>query len=395
MSEGDLDLIVVGLGAAGAAILYQAARRGADVLGLDRHHPPHDQGSSHGESRITRQAIGEGLDYVPLAVRSHALWREIEADTGETLMRTVGALIISAPNLGAVHHGKYDFLEQTIDAARAFGIDHELLEAAEIRARYPQFAVRDHERAYFEPGAGILYPERCVTAQLTLARRHGASIRAGEAALAIEPVLGGVRVVTDAGSYEAAAAAVCAGAWTGGLLGGTWARALTLHCQSLHWFEPEDPAAFAPERFPVFIWMHGAGEGDWFYGFPRDAQLGGVKIASEQFAQATASPDELDRTATREEAVAAHARHVAGRLGGLPPAWLRSTACVYTDAPESRFIIGPDPAREKVIVVSACSGHGFKHSPAIGEAVASWVLDGAAPKVLAPFSPDRLARAMS
>jgi sarcosine oxidase len=392
VSEGGLDLIVVGLGAAGAATLHQAARRGARVLGLDRHHPPHDQGSSHGESRITRQAIGEGLDYVPLAMRSHALWREIEAETGETLIRTVGALMISAPNLGAVHHGKHDFLEQTIDAARAFGIDHELLEAAEIRTRYPQFAVRDHERAYFEPGAGILYPERCIAAQLMLARHHGASIRSGEAALAIEPVRGGVRIVTDTATYETAAAVVCAGAWTGGLLGGTWARALTLHRQSLYWFEPDDPAAFAPERFPVFIWMHGAGEGDWFYGFPRDAQLGGVKIASEQFAQATASPDELDRTATRDEALAAHARHVTGRIQGLPPAWLRSTACVYTDAPQSRFVIGPDPAREKVIVVSACSGHGFKHSPAIGEAVASWVLDGAAPKVLAPFSPERLAR---
>ncbi len=395
MSEGGLDLIVVGLGAAGAATLQQAARRGARVLGLDRHHPPHDQGSSHGESRITRQAIGEGLDYVPLAMRAHELWRELEAETGETLMRTVGALMISASNLGAVHHGKHDFLEQTIDAARAFGIDHEVLEAAEIRARYPQFAVRDHERAYFEPGAGILYPERCIAAQLKLARRHGASIHTDEAALAIESIPGGVRVVTDAGTYEAAAAAVCAGAWTGGLLGGTWTSALTLHRQSLHWFEPDDPAAFAPERFPVFIWMYGAEEGDWFYGFPRDAQLGGVKIASEQFARATASPDELDRTATREEALAAHARHVAGRIGGLPPAWLRGAACVYTDAPQSRFVIGPDPAREKVIVVSACSGHGFKHSPAIGEAVASWVLDGAAPKVLAPFSPGRLARAMS
>jgi len=395
VSEGGLDLIVVGLGAAGAATLHQAARRGARVLGLDRHHPPHDQGSSHGESRITRQAIGEGLDYVPLAMRSHALWREIEAETGETLMRTVGALLISAPNLGAVHHGKHDFLEQTIEAARAFGIDHALLEAAEIRARYPQFAVRDHERAYFEPGAGILYPERCIAAQLTLARRHGASIRSGEAAQAIEPISGGVRVVTDAGTYEAAAAVICAGAWTGRLLGEPWARGLALHRQSLHWFEPDDPAAFAPERFPVFIWMYGAGEGDWFYGFPRDPRLGGVKIASEQFAQTTASPDELDRTVTRDEALAAHARHVSGRIGGLPPAWLRGVACVYTDAPQSRFIIGPDPARENVVVVSACSGHGFKHSPAIGEAVASWVLGGAAPKVLEPFAPGRFTRVMS
>lgn len=395
MSAAPLDLIVVGLGAAGAATLYQAAKSGGRVLGLDRHLPPHDQGSSHGETRITRQAIGEGLEYVPLALRAHALWREIEAETGANLMRAVGALMISVPDLGAVHHGKLDFLEQTIEAARVFAIDHEVLAAAEVRERYPQFRIRDHERAYFEPGAGILYPERCIAAQLSLALRHGAEIRPEETVRAIEPVAGGVRVVTDAATYHGARAVVCAGAWTGDLLGGVWARALQLHRQTLHWFEPADPAAFAPGRFPVFIWMHGASDGDWFYGFPRDPEWGGVKIASEQFTIATASPDELDRSATRNEAVACHALHVAGRIDGLPAVWLRSTACVYTDAPQSRFIIGPDPGRDRVIVVSACSGHGFKHSAAIGEAVAAMVLDGRAPPILAPFSPERLVRALS
>ncbi|MGH7025361.1 MAG: N-methyl-L-tryptophan oxidase [Caulobacteraceae bacterium] len=381
------DLIVVGLGAAGSATLCQAARRGARVLGLDRHRPPHDQGSSHGETRIIRQAIGEGMDYVPLALRAYQLWREIEAESGETLLRTYGALMIGAPNLGAVHHGKHDFLERTIEAAKAFGIGHEVLDAAEVRSRYPQFRIRDHERAYFEPDAGVLYPERCIAAQLALAGRHGAAIRAGEAVTAVEAVRGGVRVTTDQGSYEGARAVVAAGAWTASLLGGAWASALSLWRQSLHWFEPDDPAVFAPKRFPVFIWMHGAGEGDWFYGFPRETDFGGVKIASEQFASETTTPEALDRVATRAEALAAHARHVQGRIDGLPARWLRSTACVYTCVPESRFIIGPDPARERVTVFSACSGHGFKHSAAIGEAVAAWVLEGEPPAILAPFAP--------
>jgi len=395
VSRPAFDLIVVGLGAMGAATLHQAARRGARVLGLDARHPPHDQGSSHGESRITREAIGEGLEYSPLAVRSQALWRTMEAETGETLMRTVGALMIGPPGPGAALHGAPDFVGRTIEAAQAFGVAHAVLEAAEVRTRYPQFAIADHERAYFEPGAGILYPERCIAAQLALAGRHGAVIRAGETVRALEPFPGGVRVVSEAETYEAGHVVVCAGAWTGGLLGGPWARVLRLHRQTLHWFEPDDPAAFAPDRFPVFIWTHGAGEGDWFYGFPRDPDLGGVKIGSEQFAVTTASPEDLDRTASRAEAMDAHARHARGRLAGLPPHWLRSAVCVYTDAPESRFIIGPDPERERVIVVSACSGHGFKHSPAIGEAVASWALDGAASEVLAAFSPERLAGEMS
>ena len=384
------DLIGIGLGAAGAATLFQAARRGARVLGLDRHHPPHDQGSSHGETRITRQGIGEGFEYVPLALRAHELWREIEAETGETLMRRVGALVIGSPGPRALLHGKPDFLQRTVEAARRFEIAHEVLDASEVRARYARFRIDDHEQAYFEPGAGILYPERCVAAQLALARRHGAIIRTGEAALAIQPIPGGVRVTTREGAYEADRCVVSTGAWTPEFLGGVYARRLALHRQTQHWFEPDDPTAFAPGRFPVFIWMHGAGEGDWFYGFPHDADDGGVKIASEQFAVATRNPDALDRTATRAEALDAHARHVAGRIEGLPPAWLRSAACVYTSAPESRFIIGPDPDRERVIVVSACSGHGFKHSAAIGEAVAAMALDDVTPAILEPFSPNRL-----
>jgi sarcosine oxidase len=387
VSQGGLDLIVVGLGAAGSATLYQTAKRGARVLGLDRHHPPHDQGSSHGETRITRQAIGEGLEYVPLALRAHDLWRNIEAASGEILMRQVGALLISSPAMGAVHHGKHDFLEQTIAAARAFSIAHETLDAAEVRARYPQFLVRHHEVAYFEPGAGMLYPERCIAAQLALAKVHGAEVHTGETVLAVEPIAAGARVTTDRGTYRAAKVAVCAGAWTPGLLGGALGASLILHRQTQHWFEPDDPAPFAPGRFPVFIWMHGAGEGDWFYGFPRDPALGGVKVAAEQFARVTPDPESLDRSVALDEAMAVHAGHVAGRIEGLPPSWLRSAPCVYTTAPGSRFIIGPDPAREGVIVVSACSGHGFKHSAAIGEAVATLALEGVTPEVLKPFAP--------
>ncbi len=384
------DLIVVGLGAAGAATLYQATRQGARVIGIDRHHPPHDQGSSHGETRITRQAIGEGEEYVPLALRAHELWREIEAETGEALMLSCGALMISPRGLGAAHHGKHHFLERTIAAAKAFDIDHEVLSAAEARARFPRLRVGEAETAYFEPSAGLVYPERCIAAQLALAQRHGASLHPGETVLALEPVAGGVAVVTDKGRHEAARAVVAAGAWAPGLLGGVYGERLALHRQTQHWFAPADPALFGPDRLPVFIWLHGETPGDWFYGFPIIPGALGVKVASEQFDRVTATPEALDRTATRDEAMAVHARHVEGRIEGLPPDWLRSKACVYTTAPESRFIIGRDPERERVTVVSACSGHGFKHSAAIGEAAASLALTGVTPAVLAPFDPSRL-----
>ncbi len=385
------DVIVVGLGAAGSATLYQLAKRGAAVLGIDRHAPPHDQGSSHGETRVTRLAIGEGPDYVPLALRSHQLWREIEAQTGETLMLTTGGLIIGAPGLGAQHPGKGDFVRRTLEVAADHAILHEALSAAEARARFPQFTLRDDEIAYFEPGAGLLYPERCIAAQLTLARRHGAQIRTGEVVQTIESIAGGVRVATETRAYEAAQVVVAAGPWIPGLLGGGWARSLRLYRQVMHWFEPDDPAAFAPGRFPIFMWMHGAGAEDWFYGLPIPPGTRGVKVSFERFAAASPTPESIERAASRAEALAMHRRHVAGRLVGLGETWLRSTACIYTLAPESRFQIGPDPQRERTTVISACSGHGFKHSPAIGEAVARLITEGVAQPVLAPFAVDRLA----
>src|SRR5580692_10504360 len=157
--------IVIGLGAMGSAALYQLAKRGASVLGIDRYAPPHVHGSSHGDTRITRLAIGEGEHYTPLARRSHEIWREIEKETGADLLTVTGGLILSSPTKTAFTHVE-DFFENTLAAARKHGIAHELLDAGEIRKRFPQFAVRNDEVGYFEKEAGFLRPEECVRSQL-------------------------------------------------------------------------------------------------------------------------------------------------------------------------------------------------------------------------------------
>ena len=379
------DVVVVGLGAAGAATTLRLARRGVRVIALDRHHPPHDRGSSHGGSRITRQAVGEGDELVPLALRSHQLWRELEHESGESLMLATGALIIGRPDEGGVHTGKRDFVRRTIEAARRFAIPHEVLSPDEASSRFPMFRLDEGETAYFEPGGGVLLPERCVAVQIDLARRHGAEIRLGETVLELQDEGSAVRVVTHHGEYSAGQVVVAAGAWAGGLLQGRIAARFSTYRQIMHWFAPVDAAAFAPSRMPVFIWMHGAVAEQWFYGFPILPGEAGVKIADERFDSPLASPDAQTQIIDPAESGVMWARHVAGRMTGVTDRCVKSTACLYTMAPESRFQIGRDPERERVIVVSACSGHGFKHSAAIGELVAD-LAGGAASPLLAPFS---------
>src|SRR5438067_9040702 len=166
------EVIVVGLGAMGAAVSWQLARRGVRVIALDRYAPPHDRGSSHGESRITRLAVGEGDEYVPLVRRSHELWREIEAESGQTLLTQTGGIVIGAP--------ESDFLQRTREIAARHGIAHQTLDGAELRTRFPMFAAGELACAYYEPEAGYVRPEAAVAAQLGLATRAGAHLRLGE-----------------------------------------------------------------------------------------------------------------------------------------------------------------------------------------------------------------------
>jgi sarcosine oxidase len=380
------DVVVVGLGAAGSAVLWQLARHGGGirVVGIDRHHPPHALGSSHGESRITRLAVGEGLAYAPLVARSHELWRELESLTGEELMLETGGLLLGPPGGATRHHGREDFVARTIAVARRRAIPHEVLGAAEMAARFPQLGLRGDEVGFLEPTAGLLHPERCVAAQLRLARERGARVRTGETVLAIEERAGGVELVTDRGRIEAGQVVVAAGPWAGSLVGGV-GRLAEVHRQTLHWFEPTEAAAYAPQRFPVFIWLHGETEEDYFYGFPMLPGSAGVKVASERYGVAT-DPETVDREVSTTESAEMYRRHVAGRLRGVTPRSSRAAACVYTVVPGSRFLVDRAPGRERVTVVSACSGHGFKHSAALGEAVAERLLAGASRIDLAPFS---------
>jgi sarcosine oxidase len=374
------DVAIVGLGAMGAAAAYQLAKRGVRVIGFDRHHPPHTLGSSHGETRVTRLAIGEGDHLTPLVMRSHELWREIERETGASLLSEVGGLIVSSHSNAAVTHVA-GFFQKTVAAAERFGIAHELLTAAQIRARWPQLKVHDDEFGYFEPSAGFVRPEECIRAQLALARQNGADIRTNETVLGFEAASDGVGIATNTGTYIAAKVIVAAGAWLPRLVP-DYAHLFKIYRQTQFWFEVEDSSAFAPERFPIFIWeLQNSKRG--LYGFPAIDGAGAIKVASEEF-ESTTTPDTVNRDVSAEE-VAAMRALLAPHLDGVGPHCVKATTCLYTLTPDFGFVIDRHPGSERVILASPCSGHGFKHSPAIGEALAELAL-GQPPRFdLAPF----------
>lgn len=214
------EVAVIGLGAVGSAALYQLARRGARVVGIDRHHPPHNHGSTHGETRITRRGIGEGEAYVPLATRSHEIWRQLEAETGQTLLHEVGSIVISEHDDTVARPGRTGFIRRSIAAAQRYGVPHEILDAGEIRRRFPNLAPQDSEIGYYEPGGGYLVPEKCVSAQLTRAGQLGATLQLGQTVTGFDATPSGVSLHLDDGSTLLAGdVIVSAGSWAPGLLG--------------------------------------------------------------------------------------------------------------------------------------------------------------------------------
>jgi sarcosine oxidase len=359
--------IVVGLGAMGSAACLQLARRGVSVVGIDQYVPPHAYGSTHGDTRITRLAVGEGAEYIPLVQRSHQLWRELEEQSGARLLTQCGGLILSRPGSA--------FFEQTQALAQRFGIKHERLDNAQLRRRLAMFAVDEETEAYYEPSAGIVWPEAAVRVQLDLARREGVRLCLGERVTGWSASGAGVTVTTGAGTHTADRLVLCTGAWLPELFPEA-RRLVAVYRQLLHWFEIREGYERLRDM-PVFVWDFGGERGefvhlDGFYGFPAvDGRGGGLKLGTESY-ETTSQPDGRQHPATRVQSEDLYRDYVRHRLPWLGPQTVRSASCLYTSTRANRFVIDEHPDQDAVLIVSACSGHGFKHSPAIGEAAAQW-----------------------
>ena len=369
------DAIVIGVGGMGSAAVYHLARRGLQVLGLEKHAIPHEMGSSHGYSRMIRYTLQEHPSYVPLVRRSYELWHEMEETAGEELMVTTGSIRAGAPDS--------PFFLNAQEACDLHSIPYEILTASEVNKRFPGYRFPEEISSVYQADGGFLLPERCIVTHVQAAERAGADVHTQETVLDWGVRGDGVQVRTDRDTYTAGRLVVTAGPWAANLVPELAAYAVPER-QVMGWFQPKRPELYAAEAFPVFGVFTEEGR---YYGFPSHA-VPGFKIGRAHHLLQKVDPDAIDREVHPEDedilrqAVNRYFPLAAGKL-------LDRKTCMYTNTPDGHFMIGTLDGQPQVSVAAGFSGHGFKFASVIGEIMADLAQNGATEHDINLFRLDR------
>ena len=356
------DAIVIGLGGMGSAALFELAKRGKRVLGIEQFDIAHDMGSSHGVTRIIRLAYHEHPSYVPLMRRAYELWRELEATVNEQILHITGSIDAGPPD-GSNFKGSLLSCEE-------HDLPHDVLTSTELTDRFPGYRLPPGTMAVFQGEGGFLLPERCIALFIERAQALGATVHTGERTLEWESTHGGVRVKTDCGIYEAESLIITAGAWTSKLLPSLGAAAVPER-QVLAWFETLRPELFTPDNFPVFNLVVEEGQ---FYGFP-EFGVPGFKLGKYHHLEENVDPDTIDRQSnSQDEAVLRdftekYFPDAAGVTSSMK-------VCMFTNSPDEHFIIDRLPDAPNVAIAAGFSGHGYKFSSVVGEILTDLTIDG-------------------
>lgn len=361
------DVIVIGVGAMGSATVYHLAKRGYNVLGIEQFGIPHEMGSSHGLTRIIRLAYYEDPSYVPLLRRSYTLWDELEKESGEKLFYQTGSIDMGSED-SQVFSGS---LQSCIE----HNLDYEVLNAQDLTERFLGYRLPENIKAVFQPQGGLLVPERCITAHVDIAKKHGAIIHENERVQGWEISGNGlVEVKTDSGTYSAEKLVICSGAWAYKLVPELAQKAVPER-QVLIWMETQKPDWFTPERFPV--WNAQVEEGR-YYGFPEfnpDGDTPGMKFGRWHHRDEIVDPDTVDRNIYPEDEALLRQfgeKYFPDGAGKT----LSMKACMFTNTIDEHFIMQTLADTPQVSFAAGFSGHGFKMASVIGEIMADLAITG-------------------
>ncbi len=378
MSRGGItehvDFVVIGLGALGSATCMELARSGHEVVGLERFGLGHSWGASHDTSRILRHSY-HTPDYVRLTQEAYADWARLEHDAGTSLVTLVGGLDLFPPEPAI---SPIDYTESLDEV----GITYDLLDAASVMSRWPQFRLPDGLMAIHQADAAIVPAGRGTRVMQDQARQHGADLRELTPVLAVRDLgSSGVEVETAHGVIRCGGLVVCADAWVNDVLEGLGHQIpLEVTLEQVTYFAPPDPTGFAQGRLPLWIWM----DDPSYYGFPSygEPTIKAAQDCGGPVIDPHRRGSEVDES--MQSVLAEHMRQILP-ASGAPVLSLR---CQYALTPDRDFVISAVPGLDSV-VVGMGAAHGFKFAPTFGRLLADLVVEGSTTTDLTRFRMDR------
>ena len=361
-SQDIYDIAIIGVGGMGSATMYELARRGVKVCGIEQFGIAHDLGSSHGETRMIRKAYFEHPNYIPLLNRTYDLWHNLERESDQELFVKCGLVVSGTPDSEVIGGLEACYKEHKLP--------HDRFSASEAKIRFPQFAFDEDSVVYFDPIAGFLYVEKCIAAHCRLAVENGARLHTNETVESWTADSKQVNIKTTMREIIAEKLIITSGAWAKPLLASIGIE-LEIWRKVLVWYTTDGIEKYKLGHFPIF-YIEAGDEG--FYGFPA-LNDEGIKIGEHSGAERYENPELVKRELLPNDETTV-LRFLKKYLPDFQPKFKKHTVCIYTMAPDQHFIIDRHPNHENVFFAAGFSGHGFKFAPVIGEILSDLSLKG-------------------
>lgn len=371
----NFDVIVIGVGGIGSATVYELAKNGENVLGIERYGIPHTKGSSHGQTRMIRKAYHENPQYMDMIDRAYHLWEKLQEEYGEQLLFKTGS-IAAGPSSSNLVTG-------ALKTCHEHSISHEKISAESASKRFPGLRLPNTYDVIYQEDGGFVRPETATVAYTELAQQMGATIKTETKVTSWQSTREGVKVKTENDQYKADRLVIAAGAWTGKLVESLESM-VSPERQVLTWLPPENEDYFSPKDLPVFLISD---EEDIHHGFPIYGKRG-VKFGIHYHLHEKVDPDTMERSANEyDKKILTEAGRRYLSVTNEDP--FDFETCIYTNTLDKNFIIDILPNHSEVVVLGGFSGHGYKFAGVIGE-IAADLVSGTDPSLdISSFKIDR------